>query len=609
MDQVTADSDRVTVVSRERAATLVDELRRQERLLGAVQAQRAALMVEFGDVRRGLDQQEIGARSAADGGEARYTAGEFAVTEISLAVTASKYGISRVLGMTRRLQAEAPDVWDSWCAGDIDHDKALRINRALRRLVKSESKELLNNLVVKVAPHKTPELLGRWLNQFIARAEPDETDERLRRSFEERYVSIRPDIDGISFLHAALSCVDAAAIDQLLTALAGDAAPGDDRTLAQRRADALVDVLCGRMGNGCHGPAITGGYDTNSDADDHLDDHLDGAGVNSSDGDGAHDDGGKVDGARGDHTTESDKIDDRTSDAAAGNNSSAADPDIPWDDDDFDLPATAFRPEADGPDADSGVDPDDFAETDVETEPAAPSRGSAAAMVAGCTCSYRHHPLPVTIGVVVTASALFGYSNMPGQLADRSSRIPADIIRDLAAQTGTLFHRLLTDDSGNLLEVTNSAELRPLLRRVRRRPVPQPETRHRRRLPRRHVHQRHLPCPGPPLRSRPRHPAPRRTHHGAQHRQRLPNRPSGEDARRPPDQQTHPAHHHLDHSDRTLLPPRRPTAAGRYLASTSNHRVSRSRVARATARAPKAQTQTEAASKLRLTYPHITNLI
>ena len=130
------------------------------------------------------------------------------------------------------------------------------------------SKELLNTLVVPVAIEKTPEILGRWLNQFIAEVEPDETDERLRRSFDDRYVSVRPDIDGISFLHAALSSVDAVAVDQILNALASIAEPGDERTKQQRRADTLVDLLCGRISNGWHTD-----FDTNTDTDDHLDDN------------------------------------------------------------------------------------------------------------------------------------------------------------------------------------------------------------------------------------------------------------------------------------------------------------------------------------------------
>jgi hypothetical protein len=126
---------------------------------------------------------------------------------------------------------------------------------------------MLNTLVVDVAVCKSPEILGRWLNQFILEAESDLQDERLKRSFQDRFVSVRPDLDGMNFLTAELSAFDAHAIDQVLQALAGIAEPGDTRTLQQRRADALVDVLLGRVSNGCHVH-----FDTNTDTDDHLDD-------------------------------------------------------------------------------------------------------------------------------------------------------------------------------------------------------------------------------------------------------------------------------------------------------------------------------------------------
>lgn len=64
---------------------------------------------------------------------------------------------------------------------------------------------------------------------------------------------------------AMVSSVDAVAIDQVLAAVAAIAEPGDERNVQQRRADALVDVLLGRMSNGCTTP-----WDTNSDDDDEV---------------------------------------------------------------------------------------------------------------------------------------------------------------------------------------------------------------------------------------------------------------------------------------------------------------------------------------------------
>lgn len=59
-----------------------------------------------------------------------------------------------------------------------------------------------------------------------------------------------------------------------------------------------------------------------------------------------------------------------------------------------------------------------------------------------------------TIGVIVPIQSLVGMSDLPGEFADRSDSIPADMVRSLAARPGTLFWRLLTDSRGHLLDAT-----------------------------------------------------------------------------------------------------------------------------------------------------------
>lgn len=59
-----------------------------------------------------------------------------------------------------------------------------------------------------------------------------------------------------------------------------------------------------------------------------------------------------------------------------------------------------------------------------------------------------------TIGVIVPIQSLVGMSDLPGEFADRSDSIPADMVRSLAARPGTLFWRLLTDERGQLLDAT-----------------------------------------------------------------------------------------------------------------------------------------------------------
>ena len=110
-------------------------------------------------------------------------------------------------------------------------------------------------------------------------------------------------------------------------------------------------------------------------------------------------------------------------------------------DDDWDLPASAFRP-----------DPRTSAVDIEHADPA--TRTAGVARVIRCSGGGDPRPLPVTIGVVVSVQSLLGVTETPGQLMDRSASVPADIIRGLAQQPGTLFYRLLTDPRGNLLDAT-----------------------------------------------------------------------------------------------------------------------------------------------------------
>ncbi|MEV6608550.1 DUF222 domain-containing protein [Kutzneria sp. NPDC051319] len=57
------------------------------------------------------------------------------------------------------------------------------------------------------------------------------------------------------------------------------------------------------------------------------------------------------------------------------------------------------------------------------------------------------------IQVTVPITALLGVDERPGQL-DTGQLIPAGVVRDLMSHPGTVFHRLLTDPAGHLLEYT-----------------------------------------------------------------------------------------------------------------------------------------------------------
>jgi hypothetical protein len=303
-------------------------------------------------------------------------------------------------------------------------------------------------------------LLRRWLNRFVARVEPDETDERIRRSLADRFVSVRPDLDGVSFLSACLSSLDAVSVDLMLDALAGIAEPGDPRTKQQRRADVLVDMLMGRVSNGWR-PAD--GDSAPSDGESAPDDGGEGGDCDCCP-DARREGDGSPGGPAAPGATQEGQ--DSGADSGAGAVADGAggvgpDPDRGWDEDDWDLPAAAFRPDPAARDASEPTE-DDLTQKPTDGgsgDPAAGTRDDQAASGAlrerfrGLAGTGRPPPR-VSIGVVVSIQSLLGFTDTPGELADGSAHVPATLIRELAGQPGTLFYRLLTDPTGNLLDVT-----------------------------------------------------------------------------------------------------------------------------------------------------------
>ena len=137
-------------VGEDQRALLVDSLRAAERACAKAQARRAQLMVQLAEARKSADQRRCH-ELEIEGASPRYKPGEFAAMEIALALTASTPTVQQQIARARRLQAEAPDAWDAWIAGDINEAKAHQISHALRKLERADSKRMLNLVVVAAA--------------------------------------------------------------------------------------------------------------------------------------------------------------------------------------------------------------------------------------------------------------------------------------------------------------------------------------------------------------------------------------------------------------------------------------------------------------------------
>ena len=66
-----------------------------------------------------------------------------------------------------------------------------------------------------------------------------------------------------------------------------------------------------------------------------------------------------------------------------------------------------------------------------------------------------------TIALTIPATSLAGLTDEPGISIDRQWVLPASTVRQLATRPGTLFHRVVTDPAGHVLDVTRLGRFAP----------------------------------------------------------------------------------------------------------------------------------------------------
>ena len=93
---------------------------------------------------------------------------------------------------------------------------------------------------------RTGPQLREWLRRRVIAANPEAAEARRQRAMADRRVVITPTDDGMSELWALLPSVQARQIQQTLTTTAQGLGAADARSMDQRRADTLVDLLLGR---------------------------------------------------------------------------------------------------------------------------------------------------------------------------------------------------------------------------------------------------------------------------------------------------------------------------------------------------------------------------
>jgi hypothetical protein len=127
-------------------------------------------------------------------------------------------------------------------AGLINHEHAQVIIGCLLKL-KAEWQEPAEAELLTFAHDHDPAMLGQLCRELRVRAGADEDAEAAaQRKYDSRYLSLNSTIDGLVHLDGMLDPESAAVVNAAITPLLGKTGPEDDRTMAQARADALVEL-------------------------------------------------------------------------------------------------------------------------------------------------------------------------------------------------------------------------------------------------------------------------------------------------------------------------------------------------------------------------------
>ncbi|GAB2508925.1 HNH endonuclease signature motif containing protein [Nocardia heshunensis] len=218
------------------ARAVVAQLRDVHSQIAALQAEEIALMTALYHLRR---EQQL------DLGVSNLNAGEDTATEIGIALKVSQGTADGLIGLGLDLENRCTATREAFAAGRID----LAQTRAITKSLSNASDELLAELEPSLAAYAEkaePQRIRRTARRRLLEADPAGQAARRKAAEADRYVSITAHDDGTALLDGVLPAAGGQTLYERLREMASTQCCGKDpRTVAQRRADALVALADG----------------------------------------------------------------------------------------------------------------------------------------------------------------------------------------------------------------------------------------------------------------------------------------------------------------------------------------------------------------------------
>lgn len=216
-------------------AGLLDEMRAQARIENQAAAQRVLLAL------RVLEERMC--QSLAEYGE-DITGVRLARAEIGLALGLSRTATAMLITCAEQVGRRMPLVESAFVAGDLSYANVSVLSSVLSAASR-ETVDAISGEVVELAKRLPPQRLRsaiwrRWITH-----NPEEAALARQRASGNRYVRVQPNPDGMAFLTAHLTTVEARSAEQRIEDIASTVCRDDPRTRGQRMADAFMSLLAG----------------------------------------------------------------------------------------------------------------------------------------------------------------------------------------------------------------------------------------------------------------------------------------------------------------------------------------------------------------------------
>jgi len=210
---------------------LVDAIVGFERLAAWAQARQARLIASLASRR-------------AEPGSVTDWASEEVATALHQSSGTAAFRTRQASALVDRL----PTTLALWEAGLLDQRRVSVLTETTANLT-DEHAALVEARVLPRASSQTAAQLRAAIKRAIIAVDPEGAEQRHEAARKGRRVALNPEDDGMASLWALLPAADALAADEWLTRLARGLGAGDPRTMDERRADLLADLLSGRLRN------------------------------------------------------------------------------------------------------------------------------------------------------------------------------------------------------------------------------------------------------------------------------------------------------------------------------------------------------------------------